>query len=99
MARTNAGPGDGPQLATSGESQKQSTSAEPEQKRESPEKADGIQFFDTTIAKIRTDENGEEVEVMSDHLMPGEKLKRAVDDEKLNEKLEQRRKDAEKDAK
>lgn len=66
-------------------SQAQSTSAEPEQKKNAkPEEAveagaaDGagadaeIQFFDGTVVKFDKDGN----EVMSDHLAPGERLAR-----------------------
>lgn len=52
-------------------------------------------YFDTTIAKLVKRENadGDEewVEVMSDNLYPGEKLKRADDDEKAAEKDERAR--------
>jgi hypothetical protein len=52
---------------------------------------DEIQFFDTTIAKLVPRENEETgetewVEVLSDNLYPGEKLKRVADEEKAAEK-------------
>lgn len=67
---------------------------------------DEIQFFDTTITKLVDrpvlDENGEEtgetetVEVLSDNLYPGEKLKRADDEEKAAAKKEEIQKAARK---
>ena len=82
------------------QSQLQSGSADPGKKVENDPakkvKEDGeTQFFDTTIAKVITDEDGNEKVVMSDFLAPGEKLKREVD----AEKAEQKAKDAEKAAK
>lgn len=77
-----------PQTAV--QSQKQSGSAEPDYKEATaPDKGknkDEIQFFDTTFAKLveRKDEQTgktEWVEVMSDNLYPGEKLKSEVDAE------------------
>jgi hypothetical protein len=73
-------------------SQAQSASGEQDYKADNkPEKhADEIQFFDTTITKLveRENEDGEMewVEVLSDNLYPGEKLKRADDEEKAAEK-------------
>lgn len=76
--------------AASAESQLQSASAEPDQKAKAPErqaeKNQETEFFDTTIVKIKTDDDGNEIEVMSDHLDPGEKLKRSLDAEKAAEK-------------
>lgn len=73
---------------TSVQSQKQSGSAEPDYKEaNAPSKnTDEIQFFDTTFAKLverKDEETGktEWVEVMSDNLYPGEKLKSEVDAE------------------
>lgn len=82
------------------QSQAQSGSAETEQKIENdPAKrlaeTGEPQFFDTTIAKVVTDEDGEERVVMSDHLAEGDRLKREVD----AEKAEKRRKEADKDKK
>jgi hypothetical protein len=93
-------------------SQAQSGSAERERKtRNKPEQSDEIQFFDTTIAKMverdvpddGTDpEEGkthkEWVEVMSDHLVPGEKLKRAMDEEQTAKRAEEARKESLKSA-
>lgn len=84
--------------------QSQAQSASPEKdfkKANAPEpKADEPVFFDTTIAKLvkRENEDGEEewVEVLSDNLYPGERLKREVDEEKAQEKLD--REKAERDA-
>lgn len=56
-------------------------------------KSDEVQFFDTTIAKVKKDKDGNEYVVMSDHLDPGERLKRDVDAEKA-EKRAKRDKDA-----
>lgn len=83
---------DAENAAASGtQSQLQSTSAEPEQKVENDParkvKKDGeTQFFDTTIAKVVTDEDGKEVVVMSDFLAEGEKLKREVDADKADKR-------------
>lgn len=70
--------------------QAQNASAEPDNVRKNaPENnADEIQHFDTTVAKLVERENEETgetewVEVMSDNLYPGEKLKRAEDEEKI----------------
>lgn len=62
-------------------SQKQSTSAEPEQAKtgqpeEVVEESGETQFFDGTVVKLDKDGN----EVMSDHLAPGEKLRRPSTD-------------------
>lgn len=80
-----------PSMAANGESQKQSGSTEPDVKAKSPESENETQFFDGTISKIK-EIDGEEVVVMSDHLLPGEKLKRALDEEKAAEKLEKQKK-------
>src|SRR4051812_33430714 len=74
-------------------SQAQSTSAEKDQvKRNKPEEQDEIQHFDTTITKLVERENAdgetEWVEVMSDNLYPGERLKRAENEEKQARKDE-----------
>jgi hypothetical protein len=68
-----------------------------------PEKnTDEIQHFESTVAKLaeRENEDGEKewVEVMSDNLYPGEKLKRAADDEKTAEKAKAARETAQKAA-
>jgi hypothetical protein len=79
-------------VAASAQTQAQSASGEKDWKAANkPEKkADEIQFFDTTIAKLveRENEDGDKewVEVLSDNLYPGEKLKRADDEEKAAEK-------------
>jgi hypothetical protein len=78
--------------------------------RKADRKSDEIQFFDTTIAKLverdvpDDGKDGEEgkthkewVEVMSDNLYPGEKLKREVDEEDAKKKAEAARKDRAKD--
>lgn len=82
----------------SGESQLQSASAEKDQKAKAPEREaetnQETEFFDTTIVKIKTDDDGNDIEVMSDHLDPGEKLKRALDAEKAAEKEQQAMKKA-----
>lgn len=44
--------------------------------------ADMPLYFDTTVAKLVKGADGEWVEVMSDNLYPGERLKRSVDAEK-----------------
>ncbi len=85
------------------QSQAQSASAEPEHKAEyDPEKQVAETgepvFFDTTIAKLVERENertGEKewIEVMSDNLYPGEKLKRTEDAEKAKEKADRLRDD------
>lgn len=94
---------DHPNVSAAGQSQAQMGSAELDFKRrndpESGEHADEIQFFDTTIAKMVERENEETgemewVEVMSDNLYPGEKLKRAYDEEKAAENAQVARKDA-----
>lgn len=82
-------------------SQKSTTSGEADFKEENklvdengyPQaaKEDEPIYFDTTVAKLVKRENadGDEewVEVLSDNLYPGEKLKRADDDEKATKKL------------
>jgi len=79
------------------QSQAQSASAEPDfKKKNAPEKSDEPQFFDTTIAKLVEREDPETgkkewVEVLSDNLFPGEKLKREDDAERLAEKDKQAR--------
>lgn len=98
---------DGPRVSAAGESQAQMGSAEPDFKRQNdPEqkvaKDDEPQFFDTTIAKMvqreveddKGNKTTEWVEVMSDNLYPGEKLKRAYDEEKAAEKSKDARKSA-----
>ncbi len=80
-------------------------------KRNAPdggENSDEIQFFDTMIVKLvpKKDDEGKEVkddngdtewvEVLSDNLYPGERLKREVDEEKAEEKAEAERKEREK---
>lgn len=94
---------DAPHVAAAGESQAQTASGEPRTTDETPEKraakTDEPQFFDTTVAKLVErdveDKDGkthkEWVEVMSDNLFPGEKLKRADDEEKATQKAEQAR--------
>jgi hypothetical protein len=67
-------------------------------------KADEPQFFEGTITKLVDrpvlDKDGEDTgetetyEVLSDNLYPGEKLKRADDEEKAAKKVEAARKDA-----
>lgn len=91
-------------VSASAESQAQQSSGEKSFKdKNKPEKKnDEIQFFDTTITKLVDrpvlDENGEEtgetetIEVLSDNLYPGEKLKRAADEEKAQAKQEEARK-------
>jgi hypothetical protein len=84
--------------ATTGglQSQAQEVSHEPDYKAKKdptkPENADEIQFFDTSFAKLveREDEDGKKqwVEVVSDNLYPGEKLKSVVDAEKAEKKAE-----------
>jgi hypothetical protein len=80
--------------SASGESQKQSASGEKDFKaKNKAENSDEIQHFDTTIAKLVERENEETgetewVEVMSDNLYPGERLKRADDEEKQAKKQE-----------
>jgi hypothetical protein len=81
-----------PHVAAAAPTQAQMGSAEKEaKKRGAPENnEDEIQFFDTMIVKLveKENEDGETewVEVLSDNLYPGEKLKRAVDEEKQAEK-------------
>jgi hypothetical protein len=87
-------------------SQAQSGSSEKDRRDAvKPEKnTDEIQFFDTTITKLVErpvlDERGEEtgetetVEVLSDNLYPGEKLKRADDEEKAKAKQDKAKKAA-----
>lgn len=82
------------------QSQAQSTSAEPEHKRENaPENnQDETQFFDTTIAKVKKVHNEETdkdeyVTVMSDHLDPGEELKTSRDERLAKEKNAKRGED------
>lgn len=99
MTKTNA--------SASAESQAQQTSGEKDFKEANkPEESDEIQFFDTTVAKMVEVENAdgekEWVEVLSDNLYPGEKLKRAMDDEKYAQKIQQaheERREASKDQK
>lgn len=69
------------------------TKAKAEKPKNDIEGDDGIQHFDTTIAKLVERENEETgetewVEVMSDNLYPGERLKRDVEEEKAKEKAE-----------
>ncbi len=52
-----------------------------------PQAADEIVFYEGTIAKVVTDDKGNETVVMSDHVGPGEKLKSVVDQEKAEAKL------------
>ncbi len=84
------------------QSQAQSASAEPEHKAEyDPQKqvdeTGEPVFFDTTIAKLVERENAdgekEWVEVMSDNLYPGEKLKRTEDEKDAEKKAERLRDD------
>lgn len=89
--------------ASGQQSQLQSTSAETEQKvdndpAEKARKDNEPQFFDTTIAKIKV-VDGEEIVVMSDHLDPGERLKRDVDAEKAEKKAKKVKDDNAKDSK
>lgn len=63
------------------------------------DKSDEIQYFDTMVVKLvekENEETGEKewVEVMSDNLYPGEKLKREVDEENAKEKADQAKEDA-----
>lgn len=79
--------------ASEGISQAQSNSAEQDHiEANDPRDADEVQHFDTTIVKLveRETEDGETewVEVMSDNLYPGEKLKTAEDDELQARKAE-----------
>lgn len=82
-----------PRASAAGASQAQQASGQP-RKADSPETraadSNEPQFFDTTVAKLveRENEDGDKewVEVMSDNLYPGEKLKRADDEEKAAEK-------------
>jgi hypothetical protein len=97
-------------VSASAESQAQAGSTERDYKaKNKPEKnSDEIQFFDTTITKLVErpvlDENGEEtgetetVEVLSDNLYPGEKLKRADDEEKAEAKKKEAQRAAKKAA-
>jgi hypothetical protein len=99
---------DAPHVAAAGDSQAQMGSGEPENQRETPEKraekTGDPQFFDTTIAKLVQREvedadgkkSKEWVEVMSDNLYPGEKLKRADDEEKAAKKADRAREAREK---
>lgn len=93
MANKDNNPLSGPQ------SQAQTASPEPDfKKKNAPENSDEPQFFDTTIAKLverKNEETGETewVEVLSDNLFPGEKLKRDDDAEKLAEKEKKARED------
>lgn len=50
--------------------------------------ADEIRFFEGTVAKIKTLEDGTKVEVMSDHVGPGEQLKSEIEDEKEKARAE-----------
>lgn len=83
---------DAPQAAAAAQTQKQSASGEQDwkAKNKAEDNNDEIQFFDTTVAKLVERENAdgekEWVEVLSDNLYPGEKLKRADDEEKAAEK-------------
>jgi hypothetical protein len=97
-------------VSASAETQAQTGSSEKDYKdANKPEnKKDEIQFFEGTITKLVErpvlDRNGEEtgeketVEVLSDNLYPGEKLKRADDEEKAAKKADQARKDAKESA-
>jgi hypothetical protein len=65
-------------------------------------KDDEIQFFETTITKLVEQTNPdtgetETIEVLSDNLYPGEKLKRVDDEEKAGAKQEAVQKAAAKD--
>lgn len=82
-------------VSADAQSQAQSASGEDANKRRNaPERnEDEIQHFDTTVTKLverENDETGETewVECMSDNLYPGEKLKRADDEEKTAHKGE-----------
>lgn len=82
----------------------QTSNADAAKKRNAATGDDEIQFFDTTIAKLverENEETGEKewVEVMSDNLYPGERLKRDVEEERAKEKEEVARKEAEKNKK
>jgi hypothetical protein len=77
-----------------------SADADPKGKNKAEKNADEIQFFETTITKLVERENPvtgekETVEVLSDNLYPGEKLKRVDDEEKAAAKAETARKAAE----
>lgn len=98
MATENA-----PQGAAAGKSQASQPRQATAKKNEVPEnetveeraaRTDEPQFFDTTIAKVVERENAEGdkewVEVMSDNLYPGEKLKRTHDEELAEEKAKTR---------
>ncbi len=91
------------------QTQAQTASAEKDwKKRNAPDenggeaqpKDDEPIYFDTTIAKLvkRENENGDEewVEVLSDNLYPGERLKRDVEEEKAKKKAEKDKADSEK---
>lgn len=81
-----------PETITGAQSQAQSTSAEAEQRDQAPEQAldgagrDERQYFDGTIAKINAEGN----EVMSDHLAPGERLRRATTEDSAAEQRAER---------
>lgn len=86
-----------PHAAAAAPSQAQSGSADPKNAKSPEKKAaqkDEPQHFDTTISKLVERENAdgemEWTEVMSDNLYPGEKLKRADDEEKAAKKAEER---------
>ncbi len=92
-------------VSTSAQTQAQTASAEKDWKQrnaaeggEMEPKEDEPIYFDTTIAKLvkRENSDGDEewVEVLSDNLYPGEKLKRADDEEKAAEKDKKARKAA-----
>lgn len=82
---------------TAGETNENETAEERAKRTNEP------QFFDTTITKIVERENAdgekEWVEVMSDNLYPGEKLKRTDDEEKAEARDKAAREKAEKDNK
>lgn len=93
-------------LSATALTQAQMGSSEKDRKdKNKPEnKKDEIQFFEGTITKLVErpvlDKDGEDTgetetfEVLSDNLYPGEKLKRADDEEKAEAKAKAARKDA-----
>lgn len=81
------------ETAAAAPTQAQSGSGEKDFKaKNKPERhSDEIQFFDTTVTKLVDRENPETgetetIEVLTDNLYPGERLKRADDEEKAAEK-------------
>lgn len=69
------------------------------QAADKPQAADEIVFYEGTISKVVFDDDGKPNIVMSDHVAPGEKLKRVYDEEQAAEKLKASEDKAAKDAK